>query len=264
MVERLSQKKRLWVTVMCWLALCSILPLPIRAEETISKESKKPAGGDPVELSPGIFDVPIVLTGPLEKRREEFRKDFIEAQTRLRTFACKHGWEKLTGEPFVKQIEIYDTKDGFDSRMRELCSVDAKTAIPRTFSAGIEKDVFFAVSPEIYRANYADGREDDDYIKLITHELAHRLHVRICGGDEEKMGPMWFWEGFAVYAAVQLNENPPVLSDSEIWSIVDARERGSYKKYNVVFRHFLKGTPLPDYVKKAGEPKFRDWLEQSQ
>ncbi|MBK9141891.1 MAG: hypothetical protein IPM23_05300 [Candidatus Melainabacteria bacterium] len=225
----------------------SLLPLSVSAGE---------------ELSPGIFDVPIVLTEPLEKRREEFRKDFIEAQTRLRAFASKHGWEGLTSEPLVRQIEIYDTKNGFDKRMRELCSVDGGTAIPITFSAGIEKDIFFAVSPEIYRANYADGREHDAYIKLMTHELAHRLHVRICGGDEDKMGPMWFWEGFAVYAADQLNENPPELSNTEIWSIVDARERGSYKKYNVVFRHFLKDTPLRDYVKRAGEPKFRDWLER--
>ena len=51
------------------------------------------------------------------------------------------------------------------------------------------------------------------------------------------------------------------LSDAEIWSIVQAKDRGSYKKYNVVFRHFLSGMSLSEYVKKAAEPGFTESLK---
>jgi hypothetical protein len=29
--------------------------------------------------------------------------------------------------------------------------------------------------------------------KLLTHEMAHRLHIRILDGSEEAMGPVWFY-----------------------------------------------------------------------
>jgi hypothetical protein len=214
-----------------------------------------------IEHLQGLSDIRFVLSASLESRREEFRQNYIHAQIRLRNFARQYGWEKLTETPFVTQIEIYDTKDGFDKRMRSFSPDETNAKIPKTFSACIEKGIFAAVSPEIYVENYADGREPDAYEKLMTHELAHRLHVRICKDDEDKMGPVWFYEGFAIYVADQLNLNRPKLSTAEIWSILDASERGSYAKYNVVFRYFLKDAPLPEYVQRAGEPGFREWLK---
>ena len=215
------------------------------------------------ELSPGVYDVPIILPKSLEIRREEFRQDFTNAQTRIRNFAKQNGWESLTESSFVKQIEIFDTKNDFDNRIRSLSPEEASLKIPKTFSACIENGIFFLVAPEIYEINYADGREPDAYIKLMVHELAHRLHVAICKGDESKMGPIWFYEGFAIYAAKQLNEDKPKLSDAEIWSIVYKKDRGSYKSYNVVFRYFLKGKTLTNYLQKAGEPGFTEWLKET-
>lgn len=134
--------------------------------------------------------------------------------------------------------------------------------IPKTFCAGIEKDIFFSVTPEIADANFPEGKEADGFIRLITHELAHRLHVRIVKGEEEKMGPIWFFEGFAVYAADQYKGNIPQLNEAEIWAIVDAKERGSDRKYKFVFEHFLKDDPLPDYMKQAGDPIFAALLRK--
>ncbi|MBX9568890.1 MAG: hypothetical protein K2X77_08340 [Candidatus Obscuribacterales bacterium] len=215
-------------------------------------------------IEPGVFDVPLVLSKSLEPRRSEFRQNVIDAQKKLRAFAKSNAWEQLTDKPLIKRVEVYDTKDGWDNRLRQFYPKEAPKVIPKTFSAAIEKDIFFAVSPDVYLKNYPDGKDEPRaFEKLITHELAHRLHVRICKGDESKMGPIWFWEGFAVYAADQLNYNRPNLSEREIWNIVDAKERGSYRKYNVVFRHFLKKTDsLSDYVSRAGKPDFMQWLKK--
>lgn len=216
------------------------------------------------QIEPGVFDVPLILSKSLEPKRGEYRQNVIDAQKKLRAFAEANGWGGLTNEPFIKSVEIYDSKDGWDARLRQFYPKEAPKVIPKTFSAAIEKDVFFAVSPAVYLANYPDGKDEPRaFEKLVIHELAHRLHVRICKGDESKMGPIWFWEGFAVYAADQLNHNRPQLSEKQIWDIVDAKERGSYRKYNVVFRHFLKRTTLPAYVKLAGEKDFMQWLKNS-
>ncbi len=214
-----------------------------------------------VQIAPGVFDLPIIVPKSLESRKEEFRDDFIKAEKRLRVFAEKHGWARFTQTPIVKQVEIYDLKSEWDKRAREL-DPTVPEELPKSFSANIEKDILFCVSPELYFANYPQGKDEKDaYVKLMTHELAHRLQIRILNGDEDKMGPIWFFEGFAIYAADQLNHNKPGLTEAQIWSIADAKERGDYRKYNVVFRHFLRGLSLPDYVQKAGDPNFLEWLK---
>jgi hypothetical protein len=97
-----------------------------------------------------------------------------------------------------------------------------------------------------------------------VHELAHRLHVRLVDGHEDRMGPMWFWEGFATYVADQFPGNKP-LTEAQMQQVVEAKERGSYRKYNAVFNHYLKqkNVSLADFVKHAGEPDFNDWLRTS-
>lgn len=245
------------------LIISVLLVAGLCSKSTAQNKDKRNTEAKPELISPGVYDVTIILPKSLEPRRKEFRNDFISAETRLRAFAEKEGWAQLTESPFVKQVEIYDIKDEWDKRARQL-DPTTPMEIPKSFSATIEKDILFSVSPEVYFANYPEGKKEPDaFVKLLTHELAHRLHIRILKGDEEKMGPMWFFEGFAVYAADQLNNNnKPNLSESQIWAIINEKERADYRKYNVVFRHFLTGVSLPEYVQKASEPKFMDWLKE--
>ncbi|MEZ4536771.1 MAG: hypothetical protein R3D26_17495 [Cyanobacteriota/Melainabacteria group bacterium] len=95
--------------------------------------------------------------------------------------------------------------------------------IPKTFAAGIEKGVYFSVSPAVYARIYPQGEDPDAFEKLFTHELAHRLHVRILDGDEERMGPIWFFEGFATIASGQFEKNKADLSAEEIAKLLDQK-----------------------------------------
>jgi len=214
----------------------------------------------PNAIQPGIFDVPVIVDDPQDSRREEYRRIFWNAERSLYNFAHAQGWDQYMDKPFVKQVEIYDSKANFDKRLRELSGYD-KTPIPKTFSAGIEKDIFFSVAPEIYAANYEDGRVVGAYEKLMVHELAHRLHVRLLDGNEERMGPMWFWEGFATHVADQFPNNKEP-SPAEVQQVLKAKERGSYRKYNAVFDYYMKqkNVSLADFIKHAGEPDFNEWL----
>lgn len=202
----------------------------------------------------------IILSKSLEGEREVISCAFLNAQTRLTTFAGKFDWNHLVKKPFIKEARIFDSKVEFDKFATEFLGYPPNTKLPELFSAALEKEALFALSPKVYKSLYPDGQEPDSFEKLITHEMAHRLHVRILNGNEEEMGPIWFFEGFAIYAADQFADSLPNLSEAEIWTIVESPIRGSYKKYATVFRFFLNKTTLFDLISYAAQPNFVEWL----
>jgi len=151
-----------------------------------------------------------------------------------------------------------------EERFLKLHGEDLSTKLPKAVSAALEKRVFISVSPGLYSQNYAEGIEDEFYEKLITHEMAHRLHIRILNDNEDAMGPIWFFEGFAIYAAGQFENYNPKTEPSEIWEIVRNTNRGSYKKHAIVFRYFLERTPIQELVAHAGHEDFLKWLAETE
>ena len=76
------------------------------------------------------------------------------------------------------------------------------------------------------------------------------------------MGPVWFYEGFALHAAGQLTHAAPTLQTDEIWAIVQEEERMDYRRYVTVLRYFLQKATLPQLVQQAGQADFVAWLQQ--
>ncbi|MCK5598669.1 hypothetical protein KAI78_03510 [bacterium] len=207
-------------------------------------------------LEHGVFEIPLMLSPKLEHKRELLSSWIINAQKELKAFACIFGWEGLMDKPFAKSAEIYDKKSDYDFRLKELCNVEQSVQLPKEYSAALEEEIFISVSPELYRKNYPDGIEDDSFQKLITHEMAHRLHVRILKGDEDAMGPIWFFEGFALFAAGQFISDPIDMKSNDMISIITSKERGSYRLYAKLFRNLLKTMSLTELVSQAGRPEF--------
>ncbi len=141
-----------------------------------------------------------------------------------------------------------------------LAGADTSLELPETYCATLEKRTLLAVSPEFYARVYPEGIEDRSYEKLLTHKIAHQLHVRILNGDEEAMGPIWFYEGFATFAADQFSESDMMLSIEEMKSIMNEPERGSYIKYNYLFRYFVTKVELEDLIIKAKDESFNNDL----
>lgn len=215
-------------------------------------------------VSPGVFKKPLRLSTSLECRRQEFESYLLEAQKRLRTFAYENAWDSFTDTPMMESSEIYATKKEYDDHLYSIEPSLRGKPIPKTFTAGIEHGIFFAVSPEMCDEVFPEGKEKDSYIKLIQHELAHRLHVRLVKGNEERMGPVWFYEGFAVYAADQYTKVAPKLTEKEIWEVVNDSKRGSYLKYRTVMEYFLKKYSLQELVDHAGDKDFVEWLKKGE
>ncbi len=204
--------------------------------------------------------IPLTLPASLEHRREEFTVYVNSARRNIKNFAALHGWKDLTEEEFMDIVMIFDDKEGFNRALLKLAEADPETKLPATYCAALEKRTLIAVTPEYYARVYPEGAEDRSYEKLLTHEIAHRLHIRILEGDEEAMGPVWFYEGFAIFAADQFSEPHAALPGDEMIRIMNDPERGSYVKYNQIFRYFARKISLKELVSKAGATDFNEIL----
>jgi hypothetical protein len=216
----------------------------------------------PKPIENGIFKIPVLLDQALEPQREILESMLLAAQTRLRAFATTYGWQAHVQRPFATQAHIYATKAGFDHDLLEVSGMDTTIELPRTYCAALEQDILMCVSPALYQEIYPEGDGECAFEKLITHEMAHRLHIRILGGDEDAMGPVWFYEGFALFAASQFEQLQLTLTLDDMWRVMGEAERGSYKQYAAVFRHLVGKVSLLELVQNAGREDFTDWLKR--
>jgi hypothetical protein len=213
------------------------------------------------QIEYGVYNIPVQLANSLETHRPLLQSTLLAAQRRLRDFAQKHNWQVYMKEPFAKLFCVYSDKTSFDYNLLKTCGLDTGLELPSTYCAALEQDVLMSVSPDLYRTLYPEGDEASAFEKLLTHEMAHRLHIRILGGDDNAMGAVWFYEGFALYAAGQFEKNAPILRNAEIWEIVKDPERGSYRRYASVFQHFARKAPIQQLVEMAPKPEFVEWLK---
>ncbi len=114
-----------------------------------------------------------------------------------------------------------------------------------------------AVRPETYqsiRPEYA--RHPQAWTRLLAHEIGHRLHVAILKGNEEAMGPTWFFEAFACMAAGQrLGEPLEFNSLAEVKAGIEDKGPGAYRRYLAALRFMLQKYSLRQLVQKAGVAK---------
>ena len=214
------------------------------------------------QIEYGVYHIPVHLADSLEAQRTLLQSTLLAAQRRLRDFAQKYNWQAHMKEPFAKLFHVYADKASFDHNLLKICGLDTGLELPSTYCAALEQDVLMSVSPELYRTLYPEGDEESAFEKLLTHEMAHRLHIRILGGNEDAMGGVWFYEGFALYAAGQFEKNAPALNTAEIWDIVNDPERGSYRRYASVFQYFVGKASIQQLTEMAAKVEFLDWLRE--
>lgn len=204
--------------------------------------------------------IPVILSNSLKSRRKEFEKHVDTARKNIKDFSKKYDWEDLTKEDFMDSVMIFDDKNTFNVTLLTIAGVDTSIQLPDTYCAALESRILLAVSPEFYSKVYPEGIEEKSYEKLLTHEIAHRLHIRILNGNEEAMGPIWFYEGFAMYAANQFSESKITLTKEKMIEIMNNPDRGGYINYNYIFRYFAERIPLKELIFKAKNENFNDEL----
>lgn len=214
----------------------------------------------------GVLTIAMVLanltTSPsLAPRRAELAAAVVRAETVMRGFAARNGWRREGAVRAFDSVEIFDDQRALFRRILELDHMPLDTPMPVSgLAAAIEGRVLVALSPEAYArvaASYAAVPEA--WPRLLAHEMVHRLHVEVLQGDEEAMGPQWFYEGFACYGAGQrIDEGIAYASAAEALSAV--RGKAPYSKYLAAVRYFARRTSVPRLVARAGRSDFEAWL----
>jgi hypothetical protein len=204
----------------------------------------------------------LVLPPGYQGRRAEIAEAVVTATEIVQAFAKRYGWSDHAQEPFFRGVEIFATREALWQRMLDLNNIDDLPMPTDAVTAALEEGILLAVvREEAERARPEYFAEPQDWVKTLAHEIVHRLHVRILGGNEEAMGPEWFYEGFAVFGSGQ-----PLGKDEKITDVEDALKaahrsgRGAYASYAAALRFLAERIPLPELVARAHEPDFADWL----
>ena len=202
----------------------------------------------------------LICPNKLYPRRIELASKVVEAYSIVCRFADSNGWQAYMQEPLFTSIEIFETQEKLWERIRQ--SKESLEDYPPTdgLSAAICSCHLVAVTPEKYeriRPEYA--HIDKAWTRLLAHEIVHQLHIRLVG-TEDKMGPKWFFEGFAMHAAGQRFGDHAITSIKEAIEAMHAESRGSYAKYVAAFEFFLERIELSLMLQRAAEQDFESWL----
>lgn len=167
---------------------------------------------------------------------------------------------------FVNRVILYGSKSNFDKMLSSSKDWPKDVPVPKTYVGVGQDKIFHVVSWTAYKAIHPEDQYRD-YQKVITHELGHLFHVAYLKGEDDKMGPIWFYEGFACLIADQYPEAnlPP---KEKVLDILKNPTRGNYKVYAAILRAIVKKRPIAKLLDQAENPKFSEdvenFLEQTQ
>jgi hypothetical protein len=220
-------------------------------------------GPDPVAVDRDWVADRIVLPVAEEPRRGWYAEQVVSAHATVAGFAAGHGWASCV-RPFFERVEVHADQHALWARLRTVFGLPADASMPTAGLAGaLEQGVLLVVTPEVYaRVEPRYGAAPGAYARLLAHEIAHRLHIAVLEGDEDRMGPAWFYEGFAVVASGDL-VGLEVATADDLWHHVSAAGGGAYAHYAAALRFLAERIPLPLLVARAGDADFEDWVDAS-
>ena len=219
----------------------------------------KLSSNDLVEIS-NLDSVNLMVSNSLVNDSEYLIEVVKKAQSNIINFALENNLNNIVRKTFIDKVQIYDSHEKFVKDIIETFNLDENTMLPQTFSATIKDRILYSISPELYNKTYPiEGFDNNGFERLLTHELAHSMHIHMLNGDEDKMGPVWFFEGFAIYVAKQFPNF--TCSESVIWEIIDNQKEVSYQYYSCIFKYLLQYITLQELIEYSSEIDFVNWLK---
>lgn len=211
------------------------------------------------------------------QRREPFSGFAASARNKVAKYFAEMGFE-LKVEDIASKVEVFCTSE---SARRMLATVfhAQDTDVPATFSGTVQKATLYVVSPEIYKENFTrlygpDRWSDDEYEKLMTHEMIHSAHAIVATrlfGTEDGMGPQWLFEGMAIDASDQLPTSEDELNKitvDEFNKFLAAEDKGKveapvYIQYAKFYRYVRRFVSAKWIVENAGYPDINDRIRKA-
>lgn len=187
-------------------------------------------------------------------------RNYFEALKQVKDFAKINGLFSFIDSASIDQIVVFDQHDDFTQTLSDLLRVPGDH-IRKTECAKIIDATLYLMTSDYYAYVYPQGIEPFPYQKLISHELAHLLHLRYLNNDFTKTGPLWFYEGFASFVANQFENAIKDLSYKHKHQIIHSKTRTYYMYFPKIVKELLSKESLINILKKSSEKHFIDWVE---
>ncbi len=210
-----------------------------------------------MKISSSYYKLPII---EIDKNNQNMESQIQNALDRIKAFVDANHLSTGGVKQLVTNAIIYDKYDIFLKDVIPLLDLPKDVIAQASISGTIINRVLYIVSPRLYTDIYPiEGQTVLGYEKLITHELAHQLHIDILNGDEDKMGPRWFYEGFAIHVAHQFVDKK-ALDKKQIIKIIENELNVTYDQYASLFEEVLKIYELKEIIKIADKESFKNEL----
>jgi len=202
----------------------------------------------------------LTLPGAERARRAWYVEQVLAAHADVAAFAAAHGWADLV-DVWFRRVEVFDDQLALWSHLRAEAGLPDDAPLPTPALVGaLQGGVLRVVTPEEYaRVQPRYGAAPGAFQRLLAHELAHRLHIAVLDGDEDAMGPRWFYEGFAVVASGDL-AHLATAGPHDVAEHMRADGVGAYAHYGAALRFWSTRIPLRELVARAGDDGFERWL----
>jgi len=213
-------------------------------------------------VEPAWVAARLALPAGEEPRRRWYADQVVAAHGTIAAFAAAHGWADRV-RPFFRHVEVYADQGELWARLRTVFGLPDDAPLPTPSLAGaLEQGVLTVVTPELYaRVQPRYGAAPGAFARLLAHEMAHRLHIAVLDGDEERMGPPWFYEGFAVVASGDL-VGLEVATADDLWRHARTEGGGAYAHFAAALRFLAERVPLAELVARAADVGFEGWLRE--
>ncbi len=178
----------------------------------------------------------------------------------------------------ARHVEVFCTRES----ARKVLAAEFQTPetdIPVTFSGTVQNATLFIVSKEIYKQNFsqlygAESWKDEEYKKLMTHEMIHSAHAIVATrlfGTEDGMGPQWLFEGMALDASGQLPTSEAELNKitgDDFNEFLQKAGNGGlkapvYVQYAKFYRYVRRFVSSKWIVENAGRPDVTDRIRHA-
>jgi hypothetical protein len=204
------------------------------------------------------------MRAPPGEDLHELARAVVRARDYVHAFAVEHGWEAHAAVRTFDAVEIFRDHAEIFPRILAINDLPPETPSPTaTIAAALEGRILLAVVPSEYqRQQPVYAAQQDAWARLLAHEMVHRLHPIILGGNEEAMGQPWFFEGFACLGAGQdFDADLTFASSAEALAAArDVRSPLAYRRFLAAVRYFAGQVPLAMLVARAGSDDFEAWL----
>lgn len=204
------------------------------------------------------------LQASLELERETYAARIQEAVYDVVDNFARWGFA-IEPRSLVRHVQVF--ADLQTARTTIAKAFNAKPEdLPETFGGLATNDQFYLASPELFRKTWdkqygAAAWNGRTYHRLMMHELSHTAHAQFAVkvlGDEERMGPTWFFEGFACYSAGQFSDQPALSRADFTRQLAEIRagKQVGYPAYARMVSTLAAKVPVPVLLRHAGDKDF--------